>query len=666
MYLAVYLGGECGISNACTCGDDVTCDWYYDYRAISSTQHRQYIRCTVCNGASFITSDQSHTFSGNTCTLCGYTTSSIGGGDTGGDTSCSHGSYTYSYDYYNTSYHTYTKACRYCSEEISSSLQSHSWQYSYSAYSSSQHKVTATCSGCGYSTTSYAAHSDSDGDGKCDACGTSMGVTVTWNASANGGTVNGSSSVSTTVASGSVAAAPSYTPVKTGYTFKGWYTSSNGGSLYNTVTVTAARTFYAQFTATNYTITWDHGDGTTSTTSQAYGSNLVLPGTPVRAGYTFDGWYTASSGGTQVTNSTVYATASASTYYAHWTAKSYTITWDLGDGRTETTSQTYGEKLTLPSTPTRTGYAFDGWFTAETGGTQVTSSTSYTTASNTTYYAQWTGNTYTITWDLGDGTTETTNQVYGEKLVLPAVTPTKTGHTFSGWYTAETGGSKVTGDTVYTTASGTTYYAQFTPNQYTIIWNLGDGRTEATSQTYGENLALPAMPIRDGYTFLGWYTAESGGTQVTGDTVYTATTTSTFYAQWELIPVFSVTVPVVMPLAVAEDGTVHTADDLEIQNASTGDVVVTAVTVTTANGWTLVPFTTDMAREKVDARLVGFSLNGMETTIRGSAQDLALTGDWTVQKDGALALEYGAVLSALSQPVTEQAILSVVFVLQWA
>ena len=143
-----------------------------------------------------------------------------------------------------------------------------------------------------------------------------MSVTVTWDAGTNGGTVNGSAAVTTSVTSGSTATAPSQTPVKAGHSFRGWYTSASGGSLYNTVTVSAARTFYAQFTASQYTITWDLGDGDTETTSQTYGQALVLPATPSRDGYTFQGWYTSETGGTQVTDSTTYTTAGPSTYYA--------------------------------------------------------------------------------------------------------------------------------------------------------------------------------------------------------------------------------------------------------------------------------------------------------------------------------------------------------------
>ena len=190
-----------------------------------------------------------------------------------------------------------TTYCPTCGGTLGTSRESHSYTYgSWSSYSSSQHRRTKTCSDCGYSTYDYGSHSDGNGDGRCDTCSYSMSVTVTWNASANGGTVNGGGSVTTSVTSGSTAAAPGYTPVKAGHRFQGWYTSASGGSLYNTVTVTSARTFYAQFTVNQYTITWDLGNGQTQTTSQTYGQALTLPTTPSKTGYTFVGWYTSETG----------------------------------------------------------------------------------------------------------------------------------------------------------------------------------------------------------------------------------------------------------------------------------------------------------------------------------------------------------------------------------
>ncbi|MCI6572756.1 MAG: BspA family leucine-rich repeat surface protein, partial [Firmicutes bacterium] len=109
--------------------------------------------------------------------------------------------------------------------------------------------------------------------------------------------------------------------------------------------------------------------------------------------------------------------------------------WTVASGGATATKQvtydsTYG---TLP-TPTKTGYTFNGWFTAQTGGSKVESSTTVKTASNHTIYAHWKEATYTITFNPNGGSVSPTtknvtyNSTYGD---LP--TPTKTGYTFNGW-----------------------------------------------------------------------------------------------------------------------------------------------------------------------------------------------------------------------------------------
>lgn len=126
------------------------------------------------------------------------------------------------------------------------------------------------------------------------------------------------------------------------------------------------------------------------------GDTIYLPSAS-KTGYTFGGWWTApGSGGTYIGPMggafTVGSYASQTTFYAYWYATTYTLNYDANGGsvspssKTVTYNSTYG---TLP-TPTRTGYSFNGWFTATTGGTQVTSATTYTTASDSTIFAQWT------------------------------------------------------------------------------------------------------------------------------------------------------------------------------------------------------------------------------------------------------------------------------------
>ena len=148
-----------------------------------------------------------------------------------------------------------------------------------------------------------------------------------------------------------------------------------------------------------------------------------------------------------------------------------------------------------------------------------------------------------------------------------------------------------------------------------------------------------------------------------GSTMYDGTSDTTYYAHW--IEVFSVTIPTVLPLRVDESGEVY-ATEASISNHSSGIVKISSVTLTGQNGWSIVPYSTNMASEKVDAKLVGLSLNHIETMAAGLTETLTLGEGWRILREDTLALRYDAVVSALSQPVTDEAILSAVFVVEWA
>ena len=275
----------------------------------------------------------------------------------------------------------------------------------------------------------------------------------------------------------------------------------------------------------------------------------------------------------------------------------------------------------------------------------------------------------TITWDAGanggliDGKITYSETVQpNSKPTIPASLPVKKGHSFKGWYTAKTGGKLY--NTVTSITASTTFYAQFEANKYVVIWDLGTGQSETTEQTYGEKLLLPKDPERKNAEFLGWFTEATGGTQVTANDTFTETADKTYYAHWEITEVFSVTVPVTLPLVVDESGEVHTGS-AEIINASTGTVVVSSVSISTKNGWQLVPYTTDMAHEKVDAKLLGFKINDAQTNKTGDTEIFSLTSPWEIAENSRLPLSYDAVVSAVSKAVTEQEVLSIVFVLEW-
>ena len=90
-----------------------------------------------------------------------------------------------------------------------------------------------------------------------------------------------------------------------------------------------------------------------------------------------------------------------------------------------------GQKATKPDDPTKTGYAFDGWYTEEACTNLYEFTTPVTNV--LTLYAKWTINQYTITFKPENGDRDTTiTQDYGTAVTAPA-NPTRTGYTFAGW-----------------------------------------------------------------------------------------------------------------------------------------------------------------------------------------------------------------------------------------
>ena len=94
----------------------------------------------------------------------------------------------------------------------------------------------------------------------------------------------------------------------------------------------------------------NHQNINTVDIKKAYGGTLGTQLTPERPGYQFDGWFTAASGGTEVTSSTP-VPSSDTTYYAHWTQTIYTVTLDAGNGTLPAASDWEDEIITTNSLP---------------------------------------------------------------------------------------------------------------------------------------------------------------------------------------------------------------------------------------------------------------------------------------------------------------------------
>ena len=318
-------------------------------------------------------------------------------------------------------------------------------------------------------------------------------------------------------------------PTRTGYTFTGWHTTKTGGTKYDfTKPVTADMTLYAQWAINKYTVTFDSNGGTVvAAATVEHGQKVSQPANPTRTGYTFNGWYTAKDGGSKYDFTKPVTTDM--TMYARWTINKYIVTFDSNGGTVvKATTVDYGQKVSQPAAPSRTGYAFNGWYTAKTGGSKYDFAKPVTT--NITLYARWTINKYTVTFDANGGTAVAAATVeHGQKVSQPA-NPTRTGYTFNGWYTAKAGGSKFNFDTTIT--ADMTLYAQWTINKYTVTFDTNGGSTvNPLIAEHGKTVSKPADPTRTNYTFTGWYTAKTGGEKF--DFAKPITSNVTVFAQWQ-------------------------------------------------------------------------------------------------------------------------------------
>lgn len=224
---------------------------------------------------------------------------------------------------------------------------------------------------------------------------------------------------------------------------------------------------------TDYTLSYNANGGSGAPSSQTgtgVGSYTfpISNAKPTRSGYTFLGWSLSSTAtaASYQPGGSITLTAS-DILYAVWKANTYTVSYNAngGSGAPANQTKTYGVTLTLSNTkPTRTGYTFSAWNTAQNGsGTSYAPGGSYTANAAVTLYAQWTVNTYVVTFDAQGGsvTPASKSVTYGQPYgSLPV--PVRAGYRFDGWFTVATGGTQVTAETVVTVTAAQTLYAHWT------------------------------------------------------------------------------------------------------------------------------------------------------------------------------------------------------------
>ena len=308
-------------------------------------------------------------------------------------------------------------------------------------------------------------------------------------------------------------------PAREGYTFSGW-------NVTPPATVTESAEYTAQWTPNDNIIVFDAmGGSAVESATVRTGERITKPTEPIRTGHTFGGWYTDQN----CTRAWEFdnTVSGPMTLYAKWTANQYTVTFDAKGGvltdvegsKTVTYGAAYGD---LPA-PTRAGYDFAGWFTAEDeSGTQVTPETVVSMTAAHTLYARWTegGASYTVNhlWQNteNDGytqhETETKSGTTGQQTAAEA-------KNYEG-FTAQ----PVT-QTAISADGSTVIEIKYDRNRHTVTWMNGSENLETDP-----DVKFGSKPSYDGstptktstghtYTFTGWNTEADGlGTDLTEST----------------------------------------------------------------------------------------------------------------------------------------------------
>ena len=339
-------------------------------------------------------------------------------------------------------------------------------------------------------------------------------------------------------------------PTRTGYTFKGWATSSSAttatvqpGANY---TANAGQIYYAVWQINTWTMTYkaNGGTGADQTQTKTYNVTAAIKAanTFTRSGFDFKRWNTnITDTGTAYDAGASYTANAAATFYAIWNR---TISYNAN------TTDTVGNipsaqtgiatsAITLSSdTPTRSNYVFKRWNTGtDDDGTAYAPGATYAAdLGGTTLYAIW-NPIVSFNANGGTGAPAPQTKTYGENLVLTADQPTRDGFSFRQWNTASDGsGTAYAPNGVFASETSATLYATWNA---TVTYNANGGTGAPASQrsAYGSTITLSSVaPTLSGHTFLEWNTKDDGsGTAYQPGDEYSASNGNlTLYAKWRV------------------------------------------------------------------------------------------------------------------------------------
>ena len=296
-----------------------------------------------------------------------------------------------------------------------------------------------------------------------------------------------------------------------------------------------------------------HGTGSADPASATAGTEITLTATP-NAGYHFKEWQ-VMSGDVTVRDDKFTMPSDNVEIKAIFeedappTPTEYTVTVKTDGNGTASASHAkavVGTEITLTATP-NAGYHFKEW-QVMSGDVTVRDDKFTMPSDNVEIKAIFeedappTPTEYTVTFDGNDGTPSVGSMTTTKQKLTSLPDASRSKHSFNGWYTEKSGGTKITTDTVF--SANTTVYAHWTHtgdnnppvNYYMLRFETGGGSAiPDVRETYNAYMDLTKyVPTRHGYTFVGWYSEQSLVNKVsdlylTGD--------RTVYAGWRAVTI---------------------------------------------------------------------------------------------------------------------------------
>ena len=336
---------------------------------------------------------------------------------------------------------------------------------------------------------------------------------------------------------------------RTGYTFDGWYSGKEGGSLYShngNIMPAENITAYAHWIPNTYEILFDpdHVRWAEGTFKEyhVFDTKLGTLPAPEIYGWKFLGWWTGRNGtGEEITEVSDVEPQNV-TYYGDFEPGMYQIRFlsevDQPSGKSVQTfpaEQTFDSVLGELPKPEETGYTFDGWYDGDEKVIPETVFLPSSDAEGYTYHASWDANSYHIRllgnhYGLDPVVSEFDRTYYTRigSLMKPEVL----GYTFLGWFDEDE--NEITPES-WVKARAVNYQAHWKVNKYTVSFDKNlyavEKNPDSKTVTYDETLGKLPVLSADGYTFTGWYTESEDGYLVEEDTPV-AIGDQTYYAHW--------------------------------------------------------------------------------------------------------------------------------------